>query len=82
MVDIRINDIEMDFCGSEIGYLSTKGLGPCVGFLALFEDSKRIYMEHHHSGSLPTEIDFTTVNTWLEDTVQRVSKRFSKLKIK
>ena len=78
----KINDIKMGYYGSEIGYLLTTALGPCVSFLVLFDNSKRIYIEHHHSGSLPVEIDTTTVNAWLEETAQRVSKTFSQLKIK
>jgi hypothetical protein len=42
-----INDIEMGHLGSGIDYLATTSLGPCVGFLVLFDNSKHIYIEHH-----------------------------------
>ncbi|CAF1152484.1 unnamed protein product [Rotaria sordida] len=76
-----INDIEMGHFGSGIDYLATTGLGPYVGFLVLFDNSKHIYIEHHSPVCLPSEINLATVHAWLENVAKRVSVTLPESKI-
>jgi hypothetical protein len=76
-----INDIEMGHLGSGIDYLATTSLGPCVGFLDLFDNSKHIYIEHHSPVRLQCEIDLPTVHAWFENVAKRVSVTLPESKI-
>ncbi|CAF3603452.1 unnamed protein product [Rotaria sp. Silwood1] len=81
MAASSINDIEMGYFGSEIVYSATTGVGPCVGFLVLFDNSKHIYIEHHSPVCLPSEINLATVQLWLQNVAKRVSATLPESKI-
>jgi hypothetical protein len=76
-----INDIDMDHFGSANNYLATSGLGPCVGFVVLLNNSKQIFIEHRSDPTLPKEITLNNTRSLFKNISQHVSKDASGLNI-
>ena len=76
-----INDIETDHFGSDKNCLATTGLGPCIGFIVLLNNSQQIFIEHRSDISLPREITLNNIRSCFKNVSQHISKTASKLNI-
>lgn len=72
-VNKLINDIEMDHYDCSTDSLGTTGVGPCIGFVILLNDSEYIFIEHRNSLNLPSQFNWNNVRSILKGIVEHVS---------
>ncbi|CAF0939757.1 unnamed protein product, partial [Adineta steineri] len=73
MSNNSINDIEMDRFGSEVDYLATTSVVPCIGFVVLLDDNQHIFIEHRSSVYLPPSNNLETARLCFQNVAKHIS---------